>query len=70
MRDPDDHLTLELPLPERPLQVLERVMNRYDRPPEEIALFLQNLDKAGRRTGDLEMLIGVRDYRKKHLPVH
>ncbi len=64
-KDPDDPGTKELPFPERPLQALMNVMRERDRTPYEIEAFIQKLERVGRRTGDLEMLISVRDWRRR-----
>jgi hypothetical protein len=64
-KDPDDPDTFEIPFPERPLQALMNVMRERDRTPYEIEAFIQKLERVGRRTGDLEMLISVRDWRRR-----
>lgn len=66
-KDPDDPGTKELPFPERPLQALMNVMRERDRTPYEIEAFIQKLERVGRQTGDLEMLISVRDWRQREV---
>ena len=66
-KDPDDASTLEMPFIERPIQVMERViLQKQFQTPNAVALFLQNIERKGLATSDLEMLIAIRDYRAKH----
>jgi hypothetical protein len=64
-KDPDDLDTLEIPFLEKPLQALMNVMRERKRTQYEIEAFIQKLERVGRQTGDLEMLIGVRDWRRR-----
>ncbi len=64
-KDPDDPGTMELPFPENPVQALMNVLSRRERTPYEIEAFVQKAERHGRKTGDLEMLIGVRDWRRR-----
>ena len=64
-KDPDDRRTLEIPFPVKPLQVLMNVLRERGRTPFQIEAFLQRAEKIGLRMGDLEMLIGIRDYRQR-----
>jgi hypothetical protein len=68
-KDPDDRGTKELPFPESPLQALMNVLRRRDRTPYEIESFIEKAERHGRRTGDLQMLIGVRDWRRRRVLV-
>ena len=65
LKDELDDLTMELPFPENPLQALMNVLRRRERTAWEISAFLQKAERHGRQTADLEMLIGVREYRKR-----
>ena len=64
-KDPDDLNTLEIHFPEKPLQALMNVLRERERTHCEIEAFIQKLERVGRRTGDLEMLISVRDWRRR-----
>lgn len=64
-KDPDDPNTLEIQFPEKPLQALMNVLRERERTHYEIEAFIQKLERVGRQTGDLEMLIGVRDWRRR-----
>lgn len=66
MKDDLDTLTLELPLLETPLQILERYLRKHPSdPPQRDWIRIQGWERAGRAKGDLEMLIACRDWRKK-----
>ena len=64
MKDELDNLTRELPLYEPPIHVVERLLSEK---PDNKARWkaLQIWEHHALKTADLEMLRGVRDWRKK-----
>ena len=64
-KDPDDCGTLEIPFPQKPLQALLNFLRRNEFTRYELEAFLQKADRVGRQTGDIEMLIAVRDWRQR-----
>jgi hypothetical protein len=65
MKDELDTQTLEIPLRVPPIHVLEKVLARRPRTLAEKWLQVQIWENQGRRTADLEMLIAVRDWKRK-----
>ena len=66
-KDPEDPGTMEIPFPESPLQTLVNVLRQRERTSYAIEAFVQKAERHGRKTGDLEMLIGVRDWRRRQV---
>jgi hypothetical protein len=64
-KDPEDPGTFEIHFPESPLQALMNVLRRRERTSYEIEAFIQKAERHGRKMGDLEMLIGLRDWRRR-----
>jgi ribonuclease D len=64
MKDDLDNLTIELPLYEPALHVLERLLT--EKPNDYVRWqAVQHWERHALRTADLEMLRAVRDWRKK-----
>ena len=65
MKDEGDVYTRELPNLETPLQILERVLPQLEKTSVGRWIFIQKMERHALLKPDLEMLIAVRDWKKK-----